>query len=123
MASPPDSKKRATAIEPSPDARDNKRVHYGRDEEDGDGTATVIEDVAVLTDNLAAPEHPVCATLARGYGPVWAIGRQDLCEAQPYFKAYQGGMHSSAKIALGLYISKYSEPRDVLDRNVLITCV
>lgn len=123
MAPPSVSKKRSHAIDPSPVERDNKRIHAGSDHDDGDDAAATVPDVIATSDSTPATTQPASATLVCGHGPVWATGRRDLCEAQPYFRAYQGGMHSHDGVARGLYISKYCEPRDILDRNVLITCV
>ncbi|ROV98770.1 hypothetical protein VMCG_06814 [Cytospora schulzeri] len=122
MASPSAPKKRANAVASSSE-RNNKRLRSDDDEKIEDEITAAVPDVVIASDSTPVATQTVCATLVCGYGPVWATVRQDLCEAQPYFKAHQGGIHSNNSVALGLYINKYSEPRDLLDRNVLVTCV
>ncbi|KAG8167933.1 hypothetical protein KVR01_003622 [Diaporthe batatas] len=48
--------------------------------------------------------------------------RGDLCSSQQSFKAYQGGVQSKNNVVVGLYIDKFTEARDFLGRNKLITC-
>lgn len=122
MASPSAPKKRATNAALSPVERDSKRVCVlaNHNEEE---TAAMVPEVIATSDSIPVTTQPVCATLVCGYPPVWAQVRQHLCEAQPHFRSHQAGQYNNGKVAQGFYISKYSEPRDLLDRNVLITCV
>lgn len=53
---------------------------------------------------------------------VWAMTRGDLCDSQHTFKSYQGGAQTKNNVVVSLYVDKYTEPRDFLGRNKLITC-
>ncbi|KAK7715294.1 hypothetical protein SLS64_003993 [Diaporthe eres] len=48
--------------------------------------------------------------------------RGDLCDSQHTFKSYQGGTQTKKNVATSLLIDKYTEPRDFLGRNKVITC-
>lgn len=48
--------------------------------------------------------------------------RGDLCGSQQAFKAYQGGAQSKGNVVVALYIDKFTEARDFLGHNKLITC-
>ncbi|ROW13697.1 hypothetical protein VPNG_04518 [Cytospora leucostoma] len=96
------------------------------------------EDKVASEENVAVPEHgiavtapdsievskmPISATSISGDGFAWAFNRQDLCEASPYFKAYQSGLYSRDRIAFGIYIGAFCEPRDFLYQNELVVNV
>lgn len=53
----------------------------------------------------------------------WATKRQALCEALPYYKAYQSGPYSSNKKIFGLMCDQETDLRDFVDDQVLITRV
>lgn len=79
------------------------------------------------TDN-AAPTVSTAGALnlepdfPNGPPTVWAMTRGDLCDSQHTFKSYQGGAYTKNSVVISLYIDKYTEPRDFLGRNKLITC-
>ncbi len=61
-------------------------------------------------------------------GPlVYAEGRQPMCSALPYFKAYQGGTYTSKEnnitFVKGCLVDGEARPRDVLGAQVVITTV
>ncbi|KUI54213.1 hypothetical protein VP1G_01558 [Cytospora mali] len=133
MASVSGPSKRSTATA-LPVERDNKRMRTSADDVEGNALNSAVSDEQLPseiesassvppTSDMTEAKKPICATLVRGHRPVWAMKRQGLCDAQPYFKAFEGGLYSKDNTVTGLYISKYSEPRDFLGRNVLITCV
>ncbi|KUI69350.1 hypothetical protein VM1G_04852 [Cytospora mali] len=133
MASVSGSTKRSNATA-SPVERDNKRMRTSADDVEAGAVNEAVSDEQLPseiesassvppTSDVNEVNQPICATLVCGRRPVWAMKRQGLCDAQPYFKAFEGGLYSKDNIVTGLYISKYSEPRDFLGRNVLITCV
>lgn len=72
----------------------------------------------VSTDGVSKlePDFP------NGPPTVWAMTRGDLCDSQHTFKSYQGGAHTRKNVVISLYIDKYTEPRDFLGRNKVITC-
>lgn len=85
------------------------------------GIAVPADDVTVTaSDSTKFPEMPISATSISGDRFAWALNRQDLCEASPYFKAYQSGLYSRNRVAIGVYIGKYCEPRDFLYQNELV---
>ncbi|KAK7737287.1 hypothetical protein SLS53_006590 [Cytospora paraplurivora] len=94
--------------------------------------------VVVSEDNVTVPEHsiavdasdlievpkmPISATSISGDGISWALNRQDLCEASPYFKSYQSGLYSRNRVAHGIYMGQFVEPRDFLYHNELVVNV
>lgn len=56
-----------------------------------------------------------------GSAPVWATKRQQLCEALPYYKAYQSGSYTSEGILYAMMIDKERRDTDVLNEEVIIT--
>lgn len=80
-----------------------------------DAALTVSTDGAENLVNLE-PDFP------NGPPTVWAMTRGDLCDSQHTFKSYQGGAYTKNCVVVSLYIDKYTEPRDFLGRNKLITC-
>jgi hypothetical protein len=54
---------------------------------------------------------------------VWAKGRGSLCEALPYFRAFQGSLHTSNLIAKGFLIDQETDQRDVFSAQVIISSV
>lgn len=79
--------------------------------EQGTGDSSTCTASADPEDNF--PNGPVS---------VWAMTRGDLCGSQQAFKAYQGGAQSKGNVVVGLYIDKFTEARDFLGRNKIITC-
>ncbi|KAL1410253.1 hypothetical protein Q8F55_004259 [Vanrija albida] len=60
----------------------------------------------------AAPPRPARHE-PRGRPPVWAQTRQELCEALPYYRAFQSGMYMSKHVAYGYLLDGFPAPRDV----------
>lgn len=121
MASSAGLRKRPITVSSTLVERVSKRPHIHLSQEDGDESAPTVTDARGTSERIPdTPIQPISATLVRGHGPVWAMGRQDLCEAQSHFRSYQSGLHSNNNIVKGFYISEYSEPRDIIYRNVLI---
>lgn len=54
---------------------------------------------------------------------IWANQRQALCEALPYYRAYQSGAYQNGGIIYGLMCDQETDPRDKLDDQILITRV
>ena len=54
---------------------------------------------------------------------VWAIRRQGLCEALPYYNAYKGSLHTTDNVAQGVYIDAQSRDHDIFKAQVIITTV
>lgn len=54
---------------------------------------------------------------------VWAKGRGGLCEALPYFRAFQSSLHTANLIALGFLIDQEIDQRDVFSAQVIISSV
>lgn len=88
-----------------------KRIRMGETARD-DATLDVSTDGVV---NLE-PDFP------NGPVTVWAMTRGDLCDSQHTFKSYQGGLQTKKNVGVSLLVDKYTEPRDFLGRNKLITC-
>lgn len=88
-----------------------KRMRMGEPARD-DAAPTVSSDGVINLD----PNFP------NGPLTVWAMTRGDLCDSQHTFKSYQGGTQTKKNVATSLLIDKYTEPRDFLGRNKLITC-
>ncbi|CAK9783378.1 unnamed protein product [Cutaneotrichosporon oleaginosum] len=55
--------------------------------------------------------------------PVWAQSRQELCEALPYYRAFQSGMYMHKRVPFGYLLDGYPSPRDVWadDGRVIIS--
>ncbi|SGY17989.1 BQ5605_C015g07945 [Microbotryum silenes-dioicae] len=47
-----------------------------------------------------------------GYPPIWCQSRQELCEALPYFRAYQGGHYDLGERCIGYLLDGYPAPGD-----------
>ncbi|KAL7419440.1 hypothetical protein Q5752_006278 [Cryptotrichosporon argae] len=45
--------------------------------------------------------------------PVWAESRQELCEALPYYRAFQSGLYMYKRVPFGYLLDGFSAPRDV----------
>ena len=58
-----------------------------------------------------------------GQPEVWASKRQQLCEALPYYNAYQSGAYTHDGIARSILIDKEVSVRDKFDEEVVITSV
>jgi hypothetical protein len=58
-----------------------------------------------------------------GQPPVWADKRQGLCEALPYYKAYQSGAHINNGIVRGFLVDKEVGPRDKFEEEIMISRV
>jgi len=58
-----------------------------------------------------------------GLPRVWSEARGALCEALPYFKAYQGSLYSKGKVANGFLIDKEVDHGDVFASQVIISSV
>ncbi len=54
---------------------------------------------------------------------VWANARGGLCEALPYFKAYQGSLHSANVVAQGFLIDQEADEGDIFGAQVIISTV
>ncbi|KAK4137082.1 hypothetical protein BT67DRAFT_448305 [Trichocladium antarcticum] len=54
---------------------------------------------------------------------VWAKGRGALCEALPYFHAFQSSLYSSGLNALGFLIDQETDQRDVFSEQVIISSI
>lgn len=71
----------------------------------------------------AAFAEPILDTTPRAPQLAWSRTRQALCDALPFFKAHKGGTHTKNKTAHGLLIGGFSEPRDLVEEDVIITTV
>ncbi|EKD14386.1 uncharacterized protein L3040_008254 [Drepanopeziza brunnea f. sp. 'multigermtubi'] len=58
-----------------------------------------------------------------GQPPIWSDKRQALCEALPYYRAYQAGAYSTNNIVYGLLCDKGVYARDHIDDHVVICSV
>ncbi|KAI1392335.1 uncharacterized protein F4822DRAFT_441355 [Hypoxylon trugodes] len=67
-----------------------------------------------LHDNKPTPSGPP---------PVWSEKRAALNDALPYFKAHQGGMYSTKKVAKGILIDSEVGVRDSFSSQVIITSI
>ncbi|SCZ89985.1 BZ3500_MvSof-1268-A1-R1_Chr1-3g01707 [Microbotryum saponariae] len=47
-----------------------------------------------------------------GFPPIWCQSRQELCEALPYFRAYQGGHYDLGERCIGYLLDGYPAPGD-----------
>ncbi|SCV68206.1 BQ2448_327 [Microbotryum intermedium] len=47
-----------------------------------------------------------------GYPPIWCQSRQELCEALPYFRAYQGGHYDLGERCIGYLLDGFPAPGD-----------
>ncbi|KAL2262770.1 hypothetical protein VTK26DRAFT_115 [Humicola hyalothermophila] len=54
---------------------------------------------------------------------VWANKRGSLCEALPYFRAYQGSLHSCDLVAQGFLIDQEVDNGDVFGADIIISSV
>lgn len=79
----------------------------------GDNTASIVPTDEDVDFEPEFPDGPLT---------VWAMTRGDLCDSQHTFQAYQGGTYTRNNQAISVFVDKYTEPRDTLCRNKLITC-
>jgi hypothetical protein len=56
-----------------------------------------------------------------GTPEIWAMRRQALCDALPYFKSHQGSLYTVDLVPFGLLISGQARDRDMFDGQVIIT--
>jgi hypothetical protein len=56
-----------------------------------------------------------------GHPLVWAESRQELCEALPYYRQYQGGGQHKGGVASGFMFDRQSLSRDYMDGTVIIS--
>jgi hypothetical protein len=61
--------------------------------------------------------------LPAGEPPISSNIRAALCDSIQYWRAHQGGIQSSEKIATGMLLNGKTTPRDVLGAQVIITTV
>ncbi len=54
---------------------------------------------------------------------VWANARGSLCEALPYFKSYQGSLHSANVVAQGFLVDQEADEGDMFGAQVIISTV
>ncbi|CAG8205527.1 unnamed protein product [Penicillium olsonii] len=68
---------------------------------------------------LVFPDQP----LEEVYGepPAWSEGRQQLCDALPWFQCTQGGMYHNGGFCYGFLIDADGGTRSYLDEEVIIT--
>ncbi|GAA5946972.1 hypothetical protein JCM3765_002096 [Sporobolomyces pararoseus] len=52
-----------------------------------------------------------------GRPPVWAVGRQELCESLDYFKSYQGGHYDRAERCFGYLLDGFPSANDRCEQN------
>ncbi|GAA5849045.1 hypothetical protein JCM5353_004142 [Sporobolomyces roseus] len=52
-----------------------------------------------------------------GRPPVWAVGRQELCETLDYFKSYQGGHYDRKERCLGYLLDGFPSANDRCDQH------
>ncbi|KAL8292899.1 hypothetical protein RQP46_000593 [Phenoliferia psychrophenolica] len=55
---------------------------------------------------------PVEEILIDELPPIWCLGRQELCEALPYFKSYQGGHYDKDERCIGYLLDGYPSAQD-----------
>ncbi|ORY91658.1 hypothetical protein BCR35DRAFT_298907 [Leucosporidium creatinivorum] len=55
--------------------------------------------------------------MKQGFPPIWCLGRQELCETLPYFKAYQGGHYDLGEICHGYLLDGFGSALDRLEAN------
>jgi len=58
-----------------------------------------------------------------GKPPAASNLRAAFCQALPYWRVHQGGVHSNNKIATGMLMNGPTTPRDVIQNQVIITTV
>ncbi|KAI5810759.1 hypothetical protein BZA77DRAFT_254299, partial [Pyronema omphalodes] len=56
-----------------------------------------------------------------GSPSIWAEMRQELCEAFPYFRSYQGGLYTHDGFARGVLLDSVASDRDICGDRVIIT--
>ncbi|CCX16891.1 Similar to hypothetical protein [Tuber melanosporum Mel28]; acc. no. XP_002836842 [Pyronema omphalodes CBS 100304] len=55
-------------------------------------------------------------------GPsIWAEMRQELCEAFPFFRSYQGGLYCHNGVARGVLLDSVASDRDICGDRVIVT--
>lgn len=74
-----------------------------------------------LSASLQSPTHANEKPDPEGQPPVWADGRQALCETLPYYRAYQSAGYTSGGLAYAFYFDKEGHDRDYFDSNVIIS--
>lgn len=73
--------------------------------------------------NILVEHAPSTRPPPLGLPRVWSEARGALCEALPYFKAYQGSLYSKGKVANGFLIDKEVDHGDVFASQVIISSV
>ncbi|KAF2834922.1 hypothetical protein M501DRAFT_943090 [Patellaria atrata CBS 101060] len=68
----------------------------------------------------ALTQRPDTLPEPQGRPPVWANGRQALCETVPYFRAFQGGTCRYNGFVRGFLFDNSCIDRDFMDSNVVI---
>ena len=56
-----------------------------------------------------------------GQPEVYAFGREALCSAISWYKAYQGSAYTGNGLVYGCLVDKESGSRDVFDHEIIIT--
>jgi hypothetical protein len=116
-AVPPDSATLPPAVLPSLKRRGSKTL-LSNSKQKHLRTGAATSDGGALTASAEPdddfPDGPV---------KVWAMTRSDLCSSQQAFKQYQSGVQSKNNVVTAVYVNKFTEPRDLLARNKLITCM
>ncbi|KAF3768832.1 hypothetical protein M406DRAFT_327250 [Cryphonectria parasitica EP155] len=54
--------------------------------------------------------------------PVWSYNLQAICDSQEYYKAHESGTYTKQRFVLGVRTGGYGEPRDMFERDCIITC-
>ncbi|GAA5905246.1 uncharacterized protein JCM6883_006331 [Sporobolomyces salmoneus] len=74
-------------------------------------------DPALLSkEGWVVPERDV-KIRANGRPPIWAVGRQELCESLSYFKSYQGGHYDRAERCHGYLLDGFPSANDRCEQN------
>lgn len=103
---------------PCSSANDSKR----RDRSSSDASFEVRKRARVEPEQATFP-GPIRDNTPRTPRLAWSKTRQALCDALPFFKAHKGGTYTKDKTVHGLLIGGFSEPRDLVDQDVIITTV
>ncbi|KAJ2986248.1 hypothetical protein NUW58_g5117 [Xylaria curta] len=69
--------------------------------------------------NSPSPRLP----LPTGQPPVYSKIRAALCDSIDFWKAHQGGIQSTDKVATGMLLNGKTTPRDIIGAQVIITTV
>ena len=55
-----------------------------------------------------------------GQPPIWALNRQQLCAALPWYKSFQTGLYANQKNLFGLLIDNEVAPGDIVTERTVI---